>query len=235
MKNYRKLLSIFTAAGCLSLLLSSCLKQNKSDYPNPNLGLLTFIQASPDQPGVDLYLDANMVNAYPVNYANGINYFQVYTGSRKVNVYASGTQTRIASDTIAINANAAYSLFLANTTTKPELLFLTDSLAKPADGKATIRFINLSPDAPAVDLAIKGGDVIVANKAFKGYSPFLPVAGSSTYTFEVRQAGTSTVLATLSNVSINTGFVYTIWFHGLATPVSTTDKLTASLMNNAYY
>ena len=53
--------------------------------------------------------------------------------------------------------------------------------------------------------------------------------------FEVHQAGTSTVLATLAGIKLNSGFEYTIWLQGLATPTNSHDGLSANILTNAYY
>jgi hypothetical protein len=211
------------------LFLSSCLKNN-NDYYAPPVAYLSFIQASPDEPPLDLYLNNNKVN-----YGATIDYFRAYTGTRTVNLYNQGSTTKVFSDTIHLNADVAYSLFLTNTTAHPSLFLLTDSLSKPATGKANVRFVNVSPDAPTVDFAVKDSTALVSNKAFKGFSSFLPIQGSKSYTFEVRQHGTNTVLATLANVTLNSGVVYTIWFHGLAGSANTTDKLSIDIITNAYY
>jgi hypothetical protein len=73
---------------------------------------------------------------------------------------------------------------------------------------------------------------LVSNKSFKGFSDFASIAAQN-YTFEIRQAGTSTVLTTLTNVSINSGYVYTIFLRGLVAATDGT-KLTADLVTNAY-
>jgi hypothetical protein len=43
------------------------------------------------------------------------------------------------------------------------------------------------------------------------------------------------VLATLPGVTLNSGSVYTIWFHGLAASTSNADQLAASIYTNAVY
>jgi hypothetical protein len=234
-KNFTKKRMAGLGAVCLlSVLLSSCLK-NKNDYYAPPVAYVSFVQASPDEPALDFYLNNNKVNSVPLIYGENIDYFRAYTGTRTVNIYNQGSMSKIFSDTIHLNQDVAYSLFLANTAAHPEIVLLTDSLSRPASGQASIRFVNLSPDAPAVDLAVKDSVALVSNKAYKGSSSFLPVQGNKSYTFEVRQHGTSTVLATLANVTLNTGVVYTIWFHGLASSSNTNDKLSADIITNAYY
>jgi len=221
-------------AGLLSLFLSSCLKDNSS-YVAPPTALVTFYQASPDEPQMNLDFNTNQVNQTPINYGDHIDYFNVYAGQRTVNFFNTGSLNPIYSTNVTIVANTAYSLFLANTAAHPEVVLLTDTLNRPASGSGSIRLVNLSPDAPAVDLAVQGGSVLVSNRVFKGYSSFLPIAAKSGYTLQVLQTGTNTVLATLPNITINNGFLYTLVFRGLATTLNNADKLTADLVTNAYF
>ena len=183
---------------------------------------------------MDLYFNNNKVNQVPLNYGDGIDYFQAYPGLRTVNLYNSGG-TVVLSDTIRLMPNIAYSLFMVNTASNPGIFLVTDSISRPAPGMATVRFINVSPDAPAVDLAVKDSAAFVTNKAFKSFSSFIPKIGGKTYTFEIRRHGTNTVLTTLSGVTLNSGLVYTIWLRGLANSAIPEDQLMASIVTNAYY
>jgi hypothetical protein len=217
-----------------SVLLSSCFKNDNNVYIPP-AAYVSFIQASPDAPALDFYLNTSKVNSIPINFSNTVDYIKAYTGVRTANFYAAGTMNKIFSDTVQLNPNVGYSLFLVNTVAHPAVVLLTDSISKPATGNASIRFVNVSPDAPAVDLAIKDSTALISNKAFKGYSQFMPIKGSKTYTFEVRQHGTNTVLATLTGAQLNTGSIYTVWFRGLVNTTTDKQKLSVGLITNAYY
>ncbi|HEY9000531.1 MAG TPA: DUF4397 domain-containing protein [Mucilaginibacter sp.] len=222
--------------GCfLSLLFTSCLKSKNDDYTPPPSAYVTFFQAATGEQPLDLYFNNNKVNQVPLGYGFGLDYFQAYPGLRTVNIDASYTNSLIYSDTIRIKPNIAYSLFLINNPVNLGLFLLTDSISQPAAGKATLRFINVSPDAPAVDLAVKDSAAFVTNKGFKGFSSFIPKTGNQTYNFEIRQHGTNTVLTTLSGVTLNNGLVYTIWLHGLANTSNADLKLKADIVTNAYY
>lgn len=240
MKNFKNISkSALATIGVVFLLtlLSSCLKYNNNNtqYYNPPTALVKFIQASPDEPALDFSLDNNHINFRPISYGDDLDYFRAFTGKRNTNFYNDLTGTLILSDTIHLNENVSYSLFLVNTVSKPQILLLTDSLTKPAAASAGIRFVHLSPDAPAVDLAVTGGAVLVSNKGFKGFSPFSNIAGNKSYNLEVRQAGTSTVLATLPNVTLNNGFVYTIWLRGLVASTNNSDQLGISVSPNTFF
>ena len=221
--------------GCLlPLLFTSCLK-SKNDYTPPPSAYVTFFQSSPDEEPLDLYFNNNKVNQVPLHYGDGIDYFQAYPGLRTVNLYGAGSMSAVYSDTVRLKPNIAYSLYMVNTPANPGIFLITDSISQPASGKATLRFVNVSSDAGAVDLAVKDSAAFVTNKAFKSFSSFIPKNGGATYNFEVRQHGTNTVLASLNGVTLNSGLVYTIWLHGLANTSITGDKLALSIVTNAYY
>jgi len=219
----------------LSLMLSSCLKSNSSDVAPPT-ALVTVIQASPDEPGLDFYLNSSKINEIPIAYGTGLDYFSAFAGDRTANFYNSGTYgSPVATAPVTLEPNMAYSLFLENVPANPGILLLTDTLLKPANGKAAVRFVNLSPDAPAVDLAIQGGATITTNKLFKGYTSFIPLQAQSNFTFQVLKTGTSTVLATLSNVNLASGYLYTVMLEGLNTPTNSTDTLNIIIITNAFF
>ena len=221
--------------GLASLLLASCVKTDNSNNIIPvTTTLLSFIQASPDQPPINFYIGNSTVNPTPLNYGNSISYFTVVSGQIPVNFTNETTGSQILSGTISLNQNAAYSLFLANKSTSPEIVLLTDSIAMPAVGNASIRFINLSPDSQPVSLAVQGtAQPLTTAEPYKGYTSFFPIKGKTPYTLDVLQG--TTVLATLPNVEFLTGGVYTVWFNGLVASTNSTDKLGIGIFTNTYY
>jgi hypothetical protein len=234
MKSSIKLRALLARVGFVSLLsimLFSCLKDH-NDYVVTPTALLMVVQGSTDAPAEDLYLNSNRVTAQPFNYQDRVGYFNAYIGNRKVILNNYGTQTLVASDTVVIKANNAYSLLLANTYTKPDFILLTDSIARPASGMATIRLVNASPDAGAVDL-VANSTVLASNKAYKAASGFATISGGTSYTLQVRKAGTTTVLAS-KDTTFKAGGVYTLWLHGLTSGTGAT-ALKAGVIGNAYY
>ncbi|HVW96268.1 MAG TPA: DUF4397 domain-containing protein [Mucilaginibacter sp.] len=236
MKNLRKFtkknLFGFGVVGLLLLMTSSCIKSHDDTPPTP-VALVSVIQDSPGQDPLYFTLNGARVNQSALVYGSGLDYFTAYTGTRTIAFVKANTGAVVASDTVTLKQNLAYTVCLVNKSDSPELLVLNDAITQPTSGNANLRFVNLSPDAPAVDLAVKDGDVLVSNKSFKGSSAFSSITAKD-YSFEIRQAGTNTVLATLDNVSIKSGFVYTIYFRGLK-DATDGNKLTADLIVNAAY
>ncbi len=96
-----------------------------------------------------------------------------------------------------------------------EPLVLVDNNSLPQAGKAHVRFVHASPDAPSVDIAVQGGPVLFSNVPLKGVGDYLPV-DAGTYDLEVRVAGTDTVALSVPGVTLADQTVYTIFAMVLA-------------------
>ena len=212
-------------------LLCSCSKISNNINPSPQ-GALAVIDVSPDAPAFDFYFAATQVNTVPLVYGSGISYFQANAGEIAVGFYNQGTTTKVVGDTINLKANTSYTLFLTNLIAKHDLLYLTDTLNHPAANTATIRFVDVSPDAPAVDFAVRKGPVLATNRTYKTFTSFMTIQPGINDTLEIRQAGTSTVLASVPTVNITANEIYTVWLYGLANTSVAAQKLNAGAMIN---
>jgi len=76
-----------------------------------------------------------------------------------------------------------------------------------------VRFVHLSPDAPAVDIAVTGGGVVFGDVAFREFLGFTPL-DAGTYNLEVRLAGTPTVVLPLPGITLEAGKIYTVFARG---------------------
>ncbi|BAU52683.1 DUF4397 domain-containing protein [Mucilaginibacter gotjawali] len=233
-KNLKSILTTVLALGLPVLFLASCSKPVVNGNVSTPIAGVAFVQASPDQPVLDIFFNNTKYNTTPISYGNTFSYATVNAGKVPVALYNDATVKAIVTDTLTLLQNVAYSLFLTNTVSHPQLFLLPDTLSKPAGSDAAIRFIDLSPDAPAVDLVIKSGSTLASNMTFKEHSTFIPVQADF-YTLEVHAAGTSTVLATLNNLKFQSGFLYTVWFHGLNAGTTSTDKLAVDIITNTYF
>jgi hypothetical protein len=228
----KKWLATIAALGMLTFALSSCVKDNNTYY-NPPVAYLAFIQGSPGQPQLNFSLNNDLVNNWPLSFGDNISYINAYAGSRTANFNNAQTGGQVYTEPIQLTQNQSYTLALADTGSNTQGILITDTINQPASGKANVRFINLGTDAPACDLIIKGGAAIASDKAFKGYSSFVPVAAGSSYDLEVVQSGTGTVIASLPNTILSAGFVYTISLQGLINTTVTGEKAGINIMTNA--
>lgn len=193
--------------------------------------MIRVVHASPDAPAVDVYLNGQRAIAN-LKFTEGTTYASVPAGSYKVQVFPAGTGpsgTAVIDATLDLKGGTAYTVAAVNVVAKIEPIVVTDDLTMPAAGKAHVRVIHASPDAPAVDVAVKGGPVPFRNAPFKAATPYTPVDAGS-YQFEIRPTGTTQAVLTTDPVNLAAGRIYTIFAMGL---VGNNTLQTVAFVDNA--
>lgn len=208
----RKYLSMFFMVVFGVTVFAACSDDENTVAPVQETALVKVIHASPDAPGVDLLVD-NMVAGTNLTFPNNTGYLSVNSGTRNVKVNVTGTSTTVIEANLPIMTNKNYSVFAVNAVANLEPIVLEDDLSTPASGKAHVRFIHLSPDAPAVDITLTDGTVVFGDYIFKEASAFTPL-DAGTYNLQVRLAGTSSVVLDLPNISLSAGKIYTVFAKG---------------------
>ena len=180
------------------------------------------IHASPDAPAVDIYVDATRALA-GVPYKAVSSYLNVPAGDRRVQVRPAGADPSSAAVIDAIvtpQGGRSYTVMATGALANIAPVVIADDLTAPAPGKGKVRVIHASPDAPAVDIAVKNGPVLVSNLSFRSATPYLQL-DPGTYDLEIRPAGTTTVAVPLPGVHVEAGKVVSaiaVGFLGGRTP-----------------
>lgn len=175
------------------------------------------LHASPDAPAVDVYVNgAEAVS----NLAFGdiTDYLELAPGSYDVAVYpaaANGEGDPVIAATLTLSANTDYTVAAINEVAAIEPLVLIDNNAAPAAGNAHVRFVHLSPDAPAVDIAAEGAGVVIPDTAFGDAAEYLPLP-AGTYNLDVLVAGSDTSALSVPGVQLQAGRVYSVFALGFA-------------------
>jgi Domain of unknown function (DUF4397) len=235
-QNLKKWMAPLGLICLLALTLASCVKSTGVTQSKPLAGL-EVIDASPDAPQLNFFLGTTEINQTTLGLGDFTYYFSAYAGVNTAGFYQAGTSTAIAQSNITLAATTYYTLFLANVKATPDFIFLKDSVYNPGSGNTAIRFVDASPDAPAVDLVIKGGTKIVQNYTYKNASAFIqiPLNEFGVDTLQVVQTGTSTVLATVPPKVFAANADYTVWLYGLANTSIPAEGLNANIMENLYF
>jgi hypothetical protein len=172
---------------------------------------------SPDAPNVDIWVDGTL--AYEnVAFEEVTDYVALPPGSYLVQVEPTGSGGAgpfVISETLALAASKDYTVAAVNELASIEALVLEDNNALPAAGKAHVRFVHASPDAPAVDITLPDGTPIFSNIAFKEVGTYTPVDAGS-YDLEVRPNGSSSSVLDLDGIMFGSMKVYTVFATGFA-------------------
>jgi hypothetical protein len=138
---------------------------------------------------------------------------EVPAGTRNIKVNVTGTETTAIEADLTLTADVNYTVFAVDQVSNITPLVVVDDLTAPASGKSHVRFFHLSPDAPAVDITLTDGTVVIGNTSFKEYTQFLPL-DAATYDLQVRVAGTDTVVLELNGITLMDGKIYTVFAKG---------------------
>ena len=208
-----RLLSVLALVATLGFT-TGCSDDNNAVAPTPT-GRILAVHASPDAPAVNLLVDGTTAGT-GLTYPNNTAYLTVNAGSRNIKVNPTANPTVSVIDAnVNVASGASYTVWAVNFLSAIEPVVTTDDLTAPAAGKSHVRFVHLSPNAPAVDVALDGGAVVFGNVSFKQATAFTPLT-AGTYDLEVRLAGTSTVVLDLDPITLTAGKIYTAFAKGSA-------------------
>jgi Domain of unknown function (DUF4397) len=172
---------------------------------------IRVIHSSPDAPAVDVYANGAKVLS-DVPYLASSGYLPVPAGAYTFEVFVAGANPDSDAPVLTIpadlEAGVDYTVVALNEVASIEAAVFVDDNSAPAAGKAHISVIHAGPDAPAVDVAVAAGPVLVSNLALGERAGPLPV-DAGTYDLEVRVAGTADVALPLPGVALEEGSIYT--------------------------
>lgn len=179
-----------------------------------NVAYVRLLQASPDAPTVDVYANGSLIAAALI-FGQLTNYVCVTPGVYRITVFPAGTVVSpIIDTTITIvgrtSLTAAFVGLLANIS----LQIILEPPVYLTYNNALMRFAQLAPDAPAVDLTLPDGTVLFSNVTYGSVTTYVAVAVGN-YTLQVRVSGTTQVVLTLPSVYLGPGLAHTIFAIGL--------------------
>jgi len=219
--------TLFIAMSYVALCFSSCTNHD-DNIAIPNQAAFSVTNASPTKTPLDFYIDNQKVTTRGA-LATGSNtgYFLAVSGTRTGLVTASGSTTSLHTEKLKLETDRFQSIFIVNSADTLTFLSITDNIPNAQEGKAQIRFINLSPDSPVYSLEYEGDTTAFTNKAYKEFTGFKSVTAKTGINLNVRNTATNAIVATLPNVELKNKELYTVWAKGLvaAAPTDTLQRL----------
>lgn len=172
------------------------------------------IHASPDAPAVDIYVDGQPAFENAA-FKDVTDYAMLAPGEKTIQVFASsanGEGKPVLEQKLSVEAGKNYSVLAVGKLENLALKVLEDQ--KGSGEKAGLRAVHASPNAPAVDIGLKGGDALIKNLAFTQNSEYQFI-DPGTYNLEIRPAGTDKAVLDLPNLPVEAGVNYTAIALGL--------------------
>gem|GEM_PF-3150744 len=225
---------------CLLLVAISCDKKGDNIVA---LSSAVFVHASPGTPSAQVYLDT-LLQSMPTNASYSISYASTLSSnttfsSGYVGIYPIAHNISFENRTTTpkkvfaalrdgFAGNEFYSYFLYDTLEQGQVkvLRLIDDLTTPPAGNANVRFLNLAPRSPALDITFVRGSsfvdttsssagvavfiasdsVTISNKPYVGPSPdanslakFISIPGSSGNAATTKAKGITALPAEFKN------------------------------------
>ena len=198
--------------GLLLSTFNSCVKGEESSV---DISSLSIIHASPGLPAIDFYYNGGRINGDSIiAYGDTIPNKFLNSGTASIVVKKYISSITYISTSIEFESEKNYSFFIAGKPNEVTYLLTTDDLNAPASGKAKLRFINLSPDAPDLSFKMNSGNLF-GSMAFKAYSEF-SLVDPGNHVISIHNSASGAKLAE-QNLTIEAGKVYTVWAKGLIT------------------
>lgn len=174
------------------------------------------VHASPDAPNVDIWVNGSVAIS-DLAFKEATDYVPLAPGEYQIQVTPTGAPATeaVINATVTLEANTDYTVAAIGEVANIQPLVLVDDNSAPAAGKAHVRVVHASPDAPAVDVAVANGPVLIENLAFGEASDYLPV-DAATYDLQVRPTGTDTSALDISGFMAEDGTTYTVFAVGMA-------------------
>lgn len=200
----------------LVLVMSACLDDDDPQNQVAPVAYVAIYHASPNAPELDVIVDERPVNR--LEFTDYTGYLNFYTGERNFKINPFNASNSLVDTTITFRDGAFYSLFIVNNLPNVEALAVRDSASAPSEGKAKVRFINLSPDAGSLQVTANDKDSSIFDAGdFKQPSNFVEMDAASS-SFVLKPAGSSDELVTVPDIELRPGRFYTIIARGFANP-----------------
>jgi hypothetical protein len=209
----------------LTLIISmgfiSC---KKTETVDPNLSNLRVTNISPTLGTYNVYLNETLLNTAALPFAGSTSYTTRTSGNYTLKFTTAASTEGILTKALNLTASTNQSFYLINKPAALEVLALTDDLTISSTDKAYIRFINLAPDASAMDLVKTGStNSYATGKPYKSASGFIAV-DPGTFTLNLKETSSGTVKAVSENSSFAAGYHYDVIAGGLVSPANDTER-----------
>jgi hypothetical protein len=160
------------------------------DRQTPGISHIRLFHAVPAAPAVDVYINDKLV-AKRLSYGHFTDYIPLASGTYNIEVYPTGQEiSPILKISLPLGDRKIYTLAIIGMLPKIGILPIEDGYEPLSPYRTNIRFANLSPNSPGMDLVLRSGLTLFSDINFTEVSDYRPL-NSGDYDFFVRPSNTA--------------------------------------------
>lgn len=175
---------------------------------------VVVVHASPDAGLVDVYIDDELALS-GLTYGTLNDFVPVEAGDRRIRVVPSGAAVddAVIDRQVELTEGVAYEVSAIGLLADIGVAVLPVDTVPLAADAARVRLVHAAPDAPAVDVAVVGGDVVIPDVSYGQASGYAEVP-AGTYELEARIAGSEDVALPLPGTVLAPNTSYSVYVVG---------------------
>lgn len=167
----------------------------------PGTTYIRLFHAAPGAPEVDVYANGRLIGNR-IAFGQFTDYITFAPGTYAIEAYAVGTHTNpILRVNLPLAGNRAYTLALIGLLPQIGILPVEDEFEPLNPGRTNIRFANLSPNAPSLNLGLRGGPDLLTGVRYTEVSDYRSMLPGR-YDFVVRPVNQPTIVTYVPNVRL---------------------------------
>lgn len=181
---------------------------------NVDTSYARLFHASPTAPPVDVYINNKLV-ASNLKYGSFTEYFKVPPGTYNVKVFVAGDKSKpVINTNYNIPANSIFTIAAINEPENLGLYVIEDTPMAIPDGKLYFRFVQLSPNAPNVDVRLPDGQNVFRDIGYMEVTDY-KLTNPGVYTLNLYPASTDQMVLHVPNIDLKKNRFYTMYAIGL--------------------
>lgn len=176
---------------------------------------IRLLHASPKAPAVDIYLNDDNILADNLSYGEFTPYLPLMPETYTIEIYpANDSDMPILTKEITLPEKTIDTIAVIGELPNIELYVINDPIESLDPASSKLRFVNLSPDSPALNVTLPDGSVLFKNVSYKGVSDYMKIS-PKTYTVELVPTGTDKAILYVPNIRLRPDAFYSFYAIGL--------------------
>lgn len=192
------------------------MKLNNSQYPeiSDTGGAVRILHAVPDGPDADVYANDVLLEKN-VAFKELTDYTSLPKGDYNITLYVTDSKNSPSiSNLLTLNEGDIITMAIVGTVNTVSFLAIPDDNLPIDPNRSMLRFAQVSPYVPAIDITFPDGTVLFDNIKFKDVTPYISLPPQD-FTLQLRGAQSHNVALTLPKITLEPNQFYTIYAIGL--------------------